>query len=1007
MKKWFLLAFFGAVATAIVYSYSSGAAANAGVDGTKASGGNGGCGSCHNSGTTDGPKVELDLAGVAVTSYTPGTVYTVKISGTNGSTTSLRYLGFQFTIVKASGAGSGSAVDAGTWGTPTGNIQVTTPANSGLPETIVEQSSPIAASPTTGANGATYTASLTWTAPAAGTGTVMLYGVVNELSSQSTSKYQVASSVTITEATSAPQVAGVSIAQTAGSSTICAGSSVTFTATPTNGGTAPTYQWYDNGNAISGATSSTFSTTTLAAGSNPITCKMTSNLANVTGNPATSNSIALTVNSSVTPSVSITSTATSICAGQNVTFTATPTNGGTSPAYQWYNGGAAISGATSSTYASTTLTGSPSITVQLTSNATCVSTPTVTSNAIAVTVGSAVAPSVSITSSAGNSLCSGQSTTFTATPTNGGSAPTYQWYKNNTAISGATSSTYSGSSFANNDAITCGIVSNSSCASPATATSSPITISIVANGSPSVTIASNLGNTICSGQNVTFTASPTNGGSAPTYQWYNGSNPISGATSSAYSTTSITASTTISCKMVSNSQCVTTQNATSNSLAISVSGSITPAVSITSGSGNSICSGQSVTFTASAVNGGSSPTYQWYNGSTAISGATSSTYSSSSLANGASIDVILTSSSACASPSTATSNVITLAVGTGGTASVNVTSSVGTSVCNAQSATLTAIPVNGGATPAYQWFKNNNSISGANASTYTPASISNGDVFTVVMVSSSSCVSQSPVTSNPLTFSVVSGGPAAVSVASNVGLNICQGVNVTFTATTTNGGNNPTYQWTKNGHNVGSSAATYIDNSLANGDIVNCSVSSSLSCAVPATATSNNLTMTVYTAPVAAITESNHVLSASQGGSAYLWFLNNISVANGNTQTLVPQADGSYTVEITDAHGCESVSAPFTVTTAGINDPAALAGVAVYPNPASNSLFVDFKGTAVDGKIIIRLFDMNGRVLLENASTSVTGEKLALDINQVQDGIYLLQISENEASAYRKVIVAR
>ena len=86
---------------------------------------------------------------------------------------------------------------------------------------------------------------------------------------------------------------------------------------------------------------------------------------------------------------------------------------------------------------------------------------------------------------------------------------------------------------------------------------------------------------------------------------------------------------------------------------------------------------------------------------------------------------------------------------------------------------------------------------------------------------------------------------------------------------------------------------------------------------------------------------------------------------------------------------------------------AALAGVAVYPNPASNSLFVDFKGTAVDGKIIIRLFDMNGRVLLENASTSVTGEKLALDINQVQDGIYLLQISENEASAYRKVIVAR
>jgi hypothetical protein len=1006
MKKGILLTVFGALVTLIVYSYSTGAALNDGRDGTNAEGNQGGCGSCHSSATTDATKVELDSAGIAVTSYHGGASYTVKISASNGSTTTLAHFGFQLVVVKAAGAGTTSAVNIGTFGTlPTG-VQNTTAANSGLAINIIEHSQPLSPASGTGGSGTTYVESIPWTAPIAGTGNVVIYGIINEVSSENPSKYMAATPVTITEASAAPVVASVGITQTAGTTTICQGSSVSFSATPTNGGAAPTYQWYSNGTAISGATASTFSSTTLAAGADAITCKMTSNLSGVTGSPATSAAVTVTVNTSVTASVSITSTTTSICTGQSVTFTATPTNGGASPTYQWYNGSTAISGATASAYSTTTLTGSPAITVKLTSDASCVSTPTVTSNAITVTVGNSIIPAVSITSSAGSNLCSGQSTTFTATATNGGTAPTYQWYKNGTAIGGATSSTYSASSFANNDAITCGIVSNSSCASPTTATSSAITISIVANGVPSLIIASSLGSTICTGQNVTFTATPTNGGSAPTYQWYNGSTAISGATSSIYSTNTITSGVTISCKMVSNSQCVSTTNATSNSLSISVSGAETPAVSIVSGSGNSICIGESVTFTATEVNGGASPTYQWYKGGTAISGATSSSYTSSTLVNGASITTVLTSSSACASPTTATSNAITISVNTGGTASVSVSSSAGTSICTTQSTTLSATPVNGGASPAYQWLLNGSNISGATSSTYNPSAIANGYAYTVQMVSSPSCVTQSTVVSIPLTFSVVAGGPALVTVASNVGLNICQGVGVTFNATATNGGSNPSYQWTKNGNNVGTSAPTYIDNSLANGDIINCSVSSSLSCASPATAVSNNLNMTVYTAPVAAITESNNVLTASQS-SGYVWFLNNISVTNGNGQTLVARADGSYTVEVSDAHGCESVSAPFTVTTAGINDAATLAGVSVYPNPAENILFVDFKGITTDGKMIIRLFDMNGRILQETEATPVAGEKLSLDMSQVQDGIYLLQINQNDANAYRKIIVSR
>jgi hypothetical protein len=78
--------------------------------------------------------------------------------------------------------------------------------------------------------------------------------------------------------------------------TICPGSSVTFTASPVNGGSAPAYQWKLNGNNV-GTNSSTYTNSTLTNGS-LISCVMTSNYACVSGNPATSNAIVMSVTAS-------------------------------------------------------------------------------------------------------------------------------------------------------------------------------------------------------------------------------------------------------------------------------------------------------------------------------------------------------------------------------------------------------------------------------------------------------------------------------------------------------------------------------------------------------------------------------------------------------------------------------------------------------------------------------------------------------------------------------------
>jgi GEVED domain/Secretion system C-terminal sorting domain len=184
-------------------------------------------------------------------------------------------------------------------------------------------------------------------------------------------------------------VAGVSIALTSGTNPSCTGTSLTFTATPTNGGTAPAYQWKVNG-VNAGTNSATFTSSTLASGS-VVSCVMTSNLSGVTGNPATSNSITVTVTSSITPSVSIaiTTGANPSTTGATVTFTATPTNGGTTPSYQWKLNGA-NTGTNSATYSTTTLVTGSVVSCVMTSSSSCASPTTGTSNSITMTVNTVI-----------------------------------------------------------------------------------------------------------------------------------------------------------------------------------------------------------------------------------------------------------------------------------------------------------------------------------------------------------------------------------------------------------------------------------------------------------------------------------------------------------------------------------------------------------------------------------------------------------------------------------------
>ncbi|MES2284848.1 MAG: PKD domain-containing protein [Bacteroidota bacterium] len=377
-------------------------------------------------------------------------------------------------------------------------------------------------------------------------------------------------------------------------------------------------------------------------------------------------------NPALVPAIIISPSATTICPGTLVNFTATPTNGGTTPAYQWQLNGA-NAGTNSSSYSNSTLANNDIVTCILTSNSPCVSTSTATSNAITISVTTSVAPSLSITALPAGSICSGTNVTFTATPTNGGTTPVYQWQLNG-LNTGSNSNVYSNSTLANNDIVTCILTSNSGCANPSTATSNALTISVSPAVVPSISITALPAGSICIGTAVTFTAVPTNGGTAPVYQWQlNGLN--AGTNSTSYSNSTLSNNDVITCILTSNGTCTNPTTATSNLITMSVITQATPSVSITVSPNGSICPGASVTFTAVPVNGGTSPAYQWQVDGSNV-GTNSATFTTATLTNGQVVSCVMTSNDACANPATGTSPGITTIVNPLPTATITGTAAV-------------------------------------------------------------------------------------------------------------------------------------------------------------------------------------------------------------------------------------------------------------------------------------------------------------------------------------------
>jgi gliding motility-associated-like protein len=242
--------------------------------------------------------------------------------------------------------------------------------------------------------------------------------------------------------------------------------------------------------------------------------------------------------------------------------------------------------------------------------------------------------------------------------------------------------------------------------------------------------------------------------------------------------------------------------------------------------------------------------YQWKVNGNPV-GTNSPVFSSNNLQDGDLVSVTLTSNAPCAVTTTAESNVIKL---TAEKVDPAVTiAATATTICFDGSVTFTATPVNGGTNPRYQW-KINGVNAGTNSNVFTPDTLANGDVVSVVLTSNANCLNQPVATSTGIPITVIKVTPS-VSIAAN-STTICEGTSMSFVATPVNGGPTPSYQWQVNGQNVGTNSNVYTTTTLADADIVTVIMTTSAECSTQPTALSNRIVMKVNTVGTVVISDA-------------------------------------------------------------------------------------------------------------------------------------------------------
>jgi hypothetical protein len=507
---------------------------------------------------------------------------------------------------------------------------------------------------------------------------------------------------------------------------------------------------------------------------------------------------------------------------------------------------------------------------------------------------------------------------------------------------------------------------------------------------PSIFISSNQGTSICQGQQVTYSASITNGGSSPGYIWKKNGTIVS--TAATYTSNTIINGDVITCELTSNAACAVANVVNSNTLTMIVSLPATPSFTQVP----AICAGASVlplpTISnngisgtwAPAINNNVTTTYTFTPnvGQCGTNATMTITVNTSLTPSFTQVPDICSGSALLPLPTTSNNGVTgtwTPALNNNITTNYTFTPNIGQCATNA----FMTIIVNPSTTPNFTQVSaicqgdallslptiSNNGITGV----WTPAMNNAATTTYTFTPSTGQCVNNASMT--------IIVNPLITPTFTQAG-QFCQGEIIAPLPSTSIEG--ITGIWTPA---IDNTQTTTYNFSVNAGQCAN----------------NTSLLITINQNPSVALILNGTNLIANSGYSNYQWTVNGIIIPGANTNIITPNVIGLYEVNVTDVNGCNG-TASLNVLTVGTKELQEAQAFSIFPNPSNGKTMLDF-GLMKEQEVKIVVMDMQGKILIQKINTYKVGNNQAiLDLSELSSGTYFIQFEHSEFIQIKRMV---
>jgi len=163
--------------------------------------------------------------------------------------------------------------------------------------------------------------------------------------------------------------------------------------------------------------------------------------------------------------------------------------------------------------------------------------------------------------------------------------------------------------------------------------------------------------------------------------------------------------------------------------------------------------------------------------------------------------------------------------------------------------------------------------------------------------------------------------------------------------------------------------------------------------------------ITVYpTPPFPTITQVGYILTSS-AATFYQWQLNSVDIPGATNQSFTILQTGYYTVIVGDSNNCKN-STTLYVLISGI-DEVNDSNISIHPNPSNGNFIVELLQSENFGEVSIdvvntlgqKVFSSEEKIITADFSKGVRTYKKEIDLSDVANGIYFIEIkTENEGA---------